>query len=87
MPRSARPFAWILLASLTLAGTLGAGQQSAAPTGLIVGQVVDGLTARPLSGAIVTVYVRTSTSGQGGVLPAPRLPILTGTDGRFVFRD
>lgn len=46
-------------------------------TGLIVGQVVDGASGRPLAGAIVAIA--------GNVNAARRPRILTRADGRFVF--
>src|SRR5688572_18357600 len=48
-------------------------------TGLIVGQVIDGDSGKPISGAIV------SLGAAAGPPQAPR--VLTGSDGRFVFRD
>lgn len=50
--------------------------QPRTPTGLIVGQVVDATGGRPIGGATVTI------TG-----PTPGISILTGSDGRFVFRD
>src|SRR5688500_9881796 len=50
-------------------------------TGLVVGQVVDAAGGRPVAGAIVGVSGPPAPSGQ----PWPR--VLTGNDGRFVFRD
>lgn len=49
-------------------------------SGLIVGQVVDGETGKPLNGAVVVLG---GPSGPGG---AAHSPILTGNDGRFVYR-
>ena len=49
-------------------------------SGLVVGQVVDAESGRPISGAIV-VLAGPSPAGGG---PHPR--ILTGSDGRFVYR-
>jgi hypothetical protein len=80
----------LLISALTVAGAHAqSGTRSpVAPTGLIVGRVVDA-AGRPVSGAIVDV-------GIGGRLP-PRVPpppaaiesvpLLTGPDGFFVFRD
>jgi hypothetical protein len=48
---------------------------------LVVGQVVDAESGRPISGAVV-VLAGPSPAGGG---PHPR--ILTGSDGRFVYRD
>jgi hypothetical protein len=52
-------------------------QKPAVGSGLIVGQVIDAGTRRPIAGAIVAM------TGPG--IQPPR--ILTGGDGRFVFRD
>ncbi|OFW03312.1 MAG: hypothetical protein A3H96_19650 [Acidobacteria bacterium RIFCSPLOWO2_02_FULL_67_36] len=55
-------------------------------TGLIVGQVVDAATGKPLSGAIVSIggeFLFPAT----GPRPTPPPRILTGSDGYFVFRD
>lgn len=49
-------------------------------SGLLVGQVIDAATSRPLSGAVVNL---SGPSAPGA--PHPR--ILTGADGRFVFRN
>jgi Carboxypeptidase regulatory-like domain len=74
------------------AAITGATEQAAVTvrrTGLIVGQVIDGNNGRPISGAIVTITGTTLRSG-GAVFvsPGPSTPrILTGADGRFVFRD
>jgi protocatechuate 3,4-dioxygenase beta subunit len=57
----------------------------------IAGQVVDATTGKPVSAAVVSISgpgisMRVTPSGSGR--PAPTvLPILTGADGRFVFRD
>ena len=67
-------------AALLLALQFGvAGQRGDSISGLIVGQVVDGESGRPVGGALVAM------SGPG--MPSGSLPrILTGGDGRFVFR-
>ena len=47
---------------------------------MVVGQVVDAATGRPVAGAIVAL--------SGAFLPIAQSPrVLTGNDGRFVFRD
>ena len=80
----------VLFAALGLGTTL-AGQVAQQPepqTGLIVGQVIDGTTGRPISGAIValsTPQYSPFVSARPAPPTAPR--ILTGADGRFVFRD
>lgn len=48
---------------------------------LVVGQVIDAATNRPLAGAIVAIGGPPGPNGQ----PRPR--VLTASDGRFVFRD
>src|SRR3954447_10607014 len=57
------------------------------PTGLLVGQVVDAISARPVPNVIVTLsglpVVRTGAGGRPAEVPR----VLTGSDGRFVFRD
>ncbi len=52
--------------------------------GLIVGQVIDAITGKPLRDAIVTI-TGTSRVSRDEALTAPR--ILTTADGYFVFRD
>ena len=54
--------------------------QSARPA-LLVGQVVDAASGRPVAGAIVAIGGAATVQGQ----LHPR--VLTGSDGRFVFRD
>ena len=59
-----------------------AAQAQVAPSrpGLVVGQVVDGVTGRPLGGAVVALG--------GSQMPTAQAPrVLVGSDGRFVFRD
>ena len=55
-------------------------QRAASSSGLIVGQVVDGETGRPVNGAIVSISGSVAPSG------APHPRILAGDDGRFVYR-
>src|SRR6476619_4209527 len=51
-------------------------------SGLIVGQVVDAGSGRPVAGAIVTIL------GSGGARsPADTVSVLSTSDGRFFFRD
>lgn len=57
----------------------GSTQRGDSMSGLIVGQVVDGETGRPVNAAIVFI------SGPPGIERQSR-PVLTGSDGRFVFR-
>ena len=68
-----------LLLFLALTTVLG-GQSSDSSTGLIVGQVVDAASGRPLAGAVVSVSGPSSSRG------VPHQRILTGPDGRFFFR-
>ena len=68
--------------ALLLISSLDASQVPSRPslsagTGLVVGQVVDAASGRPVAGAIV---------GISGGSNAPSR-VLTGSDGRFVFRD
>jgi hypothetical protein len=58
---------------------------SSARTGLIVGQVVDAATGRPVSGCIVSLAGAELPRPAGWVHAAPG--VLTTSDGRFVFRD
>jgi uncharacterized protein (DUF2141 family) len=79
---------FLLIAWASLAAGLAPPPQPAATrTGMIVGQVVDAATGRPIAGAVVSIT---------GVPPAPRTAqspaappqrILTGAEGVFVFRD
>lgn len=58
------------------------GPPAPATSGLIVGQVIDATSGRPISGAVVTIA--------GGSMLAERglnERVLTTSDGRFVFRD
>src|SRR5262245_18580523 len=58
-------------------------------TGVVIGQVVDGTTDRPVADAVVNIgFGRGSPPlpGRAGTPPA-FLPVITGADGRFVFRD
>lgn len=49
--------------------------------GVIVGQVIDADSSRPVAGAVV------SMGGPPGPGSTPRQPLLTGSDGRFAFRE
>ena len=55
------------------------------PTGLLVGQVLDAVSARPVPNAIVSLSgLRASGTGPGAG-PSTSVPrVLTGSDGRFV---
>ena len=84
--RVALAFRVLLAGALAVApGNAQVGRRPQPPSGrgLIVGQVVDAVTAKPLRDAIVSI----SGPPQGGRddTPAPR--ILTTADGYFVFRD
>jgi hypothetical protein len=80
-----------LFLALLLGFSIAIGAQTPQPadprTGLIVGQVVDGDSGKPIAGAIVSLGGRAATpAGMPGALPqTPR--VLTGSEGRFVFRD
>ena len=58
-----------------------------AANGLIVGIVVDADTGKPVSGAIVSVSSPAPASPFPREAPAALPRILTGTDGRFVYRN
>jgi protocatechuate 3,4-dioxygenase beta subunit len=73
-------------AAVTLLALAMAGAQTPRadpPAGLIVGQVVDAGTSRPIAGAVVGISGNISTPG-GRPLSSSR--VLTTSDGRFVFR-
>lgn len=75
-----------LVALSVVACTMGLAAQRppAAPaTGLIVGQVVDGVTGRPIGQTMVTL----GAMAGGSIRQSVPTRILTGSDGRFVFRD
>ena len=58
------------------------------PSGLMVGQVVDATSGRPVPNVIVSLSGM--SGGRGGPQPGRPSPVprlLTGRDGRFVFRD
>src|SRR5262245_56987201 len=59
-------------------------------TALILGQVVDAGSGRPVAGAIVGIQgflpPPPVVAGRGGALPAPLPRALTDGDGRFLFR-
>ncbi|MBA2304764.1 MAG: carboxypeptidase regulatory-like domain-containing protein, partial [Acidobacteria bacterium] len=70
-----------LAIAVVLVGQLaGPPQTRDAMSGLIVGQVVDGDSGRPLAGALVAASSPLPSTGS----PLPR--VITGADGRFVFR-
>lgn len=72
--------AWsLLVACAVMAGAPAAAPFQTPATGLIVGQVVDGSTGRPLGGAIVSIAGTQSAAG--------RPQILTRADGRFVYAN
>ncbi len=72
-------------------------QQPAAGTAVIVGQVVDATTKRPVAGAVVALNLPapappSAAPSTPGIPPAPvaqprRAAAVTNADGRFVFRD
>ena len=66
----------LLAILLQIAGTQSQDTRSA----LIVGQVIDAATKRPVAGAVVALAGPPASNGQ------PHPPLLTGSDGRFFFR-
>lgn len=86
---------WIPVAASALLAQSPTGTQKdpPPPTGMLVGQTVDGTTGKGLGGVIVTLAnVPVPTGGAVGLTPPPkltRLPmkLLTDANGRFVFRD
>jgi hypothetical protein len=76
-----------VLTVLVLAGAIVAAQTPPARDGVITGQVVDGGTGKPVSAVIVSIG-SPAIAVRAGPSPPPVPPrILTGGDGRFVFRD
>lgn len=80
------------LAVVMLTASAAAQPAPASRTGLIVGQVVDAGSGRPVGGAIVTLSgpppVQRAVFQRGlDMAPTPPPRILTGPDGWFVFRD
>jgi hypothetical protein len=55
-------------------------------SGMIVGQVVDADSGKPVGGAIASISGLRVPAG-GGAMPAPPTRVITSSDGRFVFRD
>lgn len=72
---------WQLAVLLLVALQSQAFQSRMSYGGLIVGQVIDAGTKRPVAGAVVALGGPPASNGQ------PRPPVLTGTDGRFLFRE
>ena len=56
-------------------------------TGLIVGQVVDAASNNPLNGVVVRLSGRPAPDAIPGASAPSALQVMTGADGRFVFRD
>jgi len=72
-----------MIAAAFVLAMMTAEPQASGPSGVISGQVVDGVSGRPIAAALVTI------AGSGmTVNPLPNQPpqILTAADGRFVFR-
>jgi hypothetical protein len=90
MPRS--PWCLALTAAVLNLPLSAAAQEPVTPadtagTALVVGQVVDAASTRPLNGALVRLSL-TPEPGTIAASPAPPpLQVMTGADGRFVFRD
>jgi hypothetical protein len=75
------------LAVLAVASTVAFGaQRGPASDGLIVGQVIDATTSRPIGQAVVGLG-GAPVASRGAPPAAAPTRILTGSDGRFVFRD
>lgn len=83
-------FLWSTDHARALAGQAGEPEQTGAATGLIVGQVIDAGTGRPVANAIVRLtgtalrQIEPAPSGLG--MPPPGLRVMTTGDGRFFFR-
>jgi hypothetical protein len=75
-----------LLLVLTLLVPVASFAQGMRRAGVIDGQVVDA-AGRPVSGAIVSISGTGISSGSPGAQPSDPPRILTGNDGRFVFRN
>ena len=74
----------VVLVALVVAGASMA--QAQAPDGMITGQVVDAVTGKPVSAVIVSIGGLTIPVRLGPSPPPGQPRILTGADGRFVFR-
>ena len=73
----------VALAFVLIAGIVASAQRAGPPAqGLIVGQVIDPGSGRPVAGAIVTIL-----GSGGGRSPADPASVLSTSDGRFFFRD
>jgi hypothetical protein len=86
--------AWILVAAAALlAQSPTASQKDPLPTGMLVGQTLDGMTGKGLAGVIVTLANAPVPTGSPFTATPPpklgRLPmkLLTDANGRFVFRE
>ena len=81
----------VAVASLLLAvSAAGPAQRYSAPAaaeGLIVGQVIDATSGRPIAGAIVGIFGAALQALSSGQQTPGRPRVLTGGDGRFFFRD
>lgn len=87
-PPSPRVGAAIGLLFVALAAASAQGPQPLPQDGLIVGQVVDGVSGRPVAGAIVALSTPQFSPFVSARPAPPSAPaVLTGTDGRFVFPD
>src|SRR5579872_661174 len=64
-------------------------QSPSAPTGLILGRVVDAASGRPISGAIVTLggLAPTAAAAPAAPVASPQPRALTSAGGQFVFRN
>jgi hypothetical protein len=79
----------VLVALLVLGGSMAQTQQTPAPAardGVITGQVVDASSGKPVAAAIVQINGAVF-GGRSGLGPGAPPRIMTGGDGRFVFRN
>jgi hypothetical protein len=81
-----------LTAAVLTLPLIAAAQETATPadttgTGLVVGQVVDATSNKPLNGAVVRLSGRPAPDTIPGASAPSALLVMTGADGRFVFRD
>jgi hypothetical protein len=78
------------MAVLSILASTGAGGQTAPrgrpPTGVIVGQVVDAASGRPVGGAIVGISGTVPLpDGRPGLTPSPPIRVISTAEGRFAF--
>ena len=86
--------AFVLTAGILSQGQLPGLPPAAPRTALVVGQVIDAGTGTPVSGALVELRMQVPLSAPPSPFSRPAPPtqllqtprVLTGSDGRFVFR-